>query len=176
MNAAVLIPYTTQDIEVAALDIIARQPFISELKGQKVLLPELLAYDQENRIQIYQDYGTLPSIKDYIMANPQAKDISKEAGEVLGEFLAHLHIWGYQLLHPGSAKDGKGDPNEIDVFRNNTIAKQLCAWRASGKMVGLAKAYKVSGDWTEISKRSTEEINENNDTFNMGDFWYGDIL
>jgi hypothetical protein len=176
LNTAILIPYIIQDIEVAAIDVVARQPFISELKGQKVLLPELLAYDQENRIQICRDYGPLPSIKEYIRAHPEAKDIGKEAGEVLGEFLAHLHIWGYRLLHPGSAKDGKGDSSEIDVFRNNVIGKRLCAWRASGRLADVAKAYKVPGDWTEISKKSIEDITENNDTFNMGDFWYAEIL
>jgi antitoxin component HigA of HigAB toxin-antitoxin module len=137
-----------------------------------VHLPEILAYDQENHIQIGRDYGPLPSIKDYIRGHPDAIAIGKEAGEILGEFLAHLHIWGYQLLHPGSAKDGKGDPSEIDMFRNNVIGKELSSWMASGRLADVAAKYGVSGDWAEISKKSIEEIKGNNDTFNMGDFWY----
>jgi antitoxin component HigA of HigAB toxin-antitoxin module len=75
-------------------------------------------------------------------------------------------------LHPGSARNGKGDPTEIDVFRNNVIGKQLCAGMAPERLGDIAAKYNVSGDWTEISKKSGEEIMENNDTFNMGDFWY----
>ncbi|PVF95315.1 hypothetical protein CPB86DRAFT_788183 [Serendipita vermifera] len=164
------------DIEVAALNLVARQPFMSELKAKKVVLPELLAYDQENRVQIYRDYGPLLSIKDYIIAHPDAEAIGQEAGEALGEFLAELHVWGYQLLHPGSRKDGDGDPSELDMFKNNETSKQLCAWRTLGRLVETGAKYEVSGDWAEIAKKATQEVTELDDTFNMADFWTGNVL
>ncbi|PVF95314.1 hypothetical protein CPB86DRAFT_788181, partial [Serendipita vermifera] len=160
------------DIEIAAVNVVARQPFMSELKAKKVVLPEPLAYDQENRVQIYRDYGPLSSIKDYIIAHPDAEAIGQEAGEALGEFLAELHVWGYQLLHPGSMKDGNGDPSELEMFKNN---KQLCSWSELGQLAATGAKYGVSGDWEEIGKKATQEIGVN-DTFSMGDFWTGNVL
>jgi hypothetical protein len=141
----------------------------------EVYLPGLLYYDAQNKIQILTDFGSLPSVKEFIIAHPGDVAIAKEIGGQLGSFLAALHVWGRRVLHPATQrKDGaQGISDSMLIFKNNNTARQLCAWRTGGRLTEIASGYSVGtpDEWNNIVKKLDEEVLEGNDTFNMGDFW-----
>lgn len=134
----------------------------------KLQLPELLAYDQINRVQIFVDYGGLPSLKQFCISTERSQaidDMFVEVGTVLGNFLADLHIWGYKALYDSSSSE------DMTRFRDNNDAKKICAWRTGGRLSETATKFIVEGNWDTISGDLQKSILENNETFNMGDFW-----
>jgi len=132
-----------------------------DIKGNsaEVCLPGLLHYDAQNRIQILTDLGSLPSIKEFIIAHPEDVAIAKEIGGRLGSFLAALHTWKHRILHPAtqwkdsapSISDSAEIENSILIFRNNNASKQLCAWK-SGRLNQVASEYSVGtpDEWNTI--------------------------
>jgi hypothetical protein len=136
----------------------------------KLRLPELLAYDQINRVQVFVDYGNIPSLKKFCISNERSQtidDMVEEIGNTLGNFLADLHIWGYKALQDG-LQPISGD---MTRFRDNNDGKRICAWRTGGRLSETATKFNVDGNWDIISGDLQKSIMENNETFNMGDFW-----
>lgn len=131
----------------------------------KIQLPRLLAYDQFNRVQIFVDEGELPQLKQFCISNGDFPDIFEEAGNILGRFLADMHIWGYQTLQESS------NDEIMAPFRHNNDGKRICAWRTGGRLSETATKFKIDGNWDDISGDLQRCILENNETFNMGDYW-----
>ncbi|KAG8834106.1 Carboxy-terminal domain (CTD) phosphatase [Serendipita sp. 400] len=135
-----------------------------------IFLPELLSYDTTNHVGCYVDLGPLPSLKQYLIDHPgsDAVELAAKIGDLLGQFLAGLHLWGYQVSHT--------DPSILDIYRQSESAKKICAWRTIEFVEGSAKEYNIDGNWEKITETLKREVLDSNDTFNMGDFWTGNIL
>ena len=142
----------------------------------KVHLPHVLASDLINHTVILEDCGVLPSLKDYVLeaakVDPDACAITvREVGEILGDFMARLHVWGYALLHPPTQ-----DAPALAPFRDNeaaTDAKKLSAWLTAGRLTDMAKRFDKADacDWDALSNQLQEDVLNKDDTFTMGDFW-----
>jgi hypothetical protein len=174
---------TQQDVEVASMRIVPELPFYKNNSiSPKIRLARVLAYDQKNHVVILEDFGPLPSLKDYILASSSSTadvtTIAHEVGEILGQFLAHMHLWGYKLLH-STTPTADSDISILDPFRNNQVAteaKKICAWRTAGRLSEIVGRYddmKVECDWEAFVKRLEGEVLEKEETFTMGDFWFG---
>ncbi|KIM33509.1 hypothetical protein M408DRAFT_326205 [Serendipita vermifera MAFF 305830] len=169
------ITLTRRDVEIAALDLIATLPFV----GSKVHLPRVLASDSINALTILGDVGKLPTLKEYILTRAQSSPdtsvpITQEIGQLLGEFLANLHRWGYTVLN-------SGDTLLLDPFKHNEASgtSKIAAWRMSIPVTDFAHKYPSTTnacDWEAFKTKYAAYILEPEDTFLMGDFWSGNIL
>ncbi|KAG8813128.1 hypothetical protein FRC17_001660 [Serendipita sp. 399] len=135
-----------------------------------IFLPELVFYDTTNHVGCYVDLGTLPTLMQYLTDHPgqEAVEIATRTGRLLGEFLAGLHIWGWKVL--------QSEPSILDVFRRSQGAKEHCAQRTIGLVEGVAKEYQIEADWENITNTLKREVLDVEQTFNMGDFWTGNVL
>jgi len=156
-----------QDVECYALNTIGSS---SSLASQSVRVPAVYAFDPTNHVLIMEDIGTPPSLKDFISSLPGSAGSEKvisQVGELLGSYLARLHNWGLDVPSDGIGED------VLAVFRNNMVAKNVCAERTAGRLLATAKQFGI--EWNkgeEIVQVMQREIKENDETFNMGDFWY----
>jgi len=116
-----------------------------------------------------EDIGTSPSLKDFVSSLPDSahpEKVISQVGELLGSYLARLHNWGL-----GVSSNGKGE-DELAVFRNNTVARNVCAERTAGRLLATAKQFGIElNEGEKIVQAMQREIKENEETFNMGDFW-----
>jgi len=100
-----------------------------------------------------EDVGALPSLKDFISSLPDSAGsvqnneetrlvksilnkfdedslcIFNQVGGLLGSYLARLHNWGLEVSSNGT------DEDVLSVFRNNVIAKNVCAERTAGRLL-----------------------------------------
>ena len=120
-----------------------------------------------------EDIGIHPSLKDFISTLPDSADsetLVSQVGELLGSYLARLHNWGLEFSSKGTGED------ELAVFRNNIVAKNLCAERTAGRLLATAKRFGIEwNEGEEIVQVMQKAIKEDEETFNMGDFWYVDL-
>ncbi|KAG8825071.1 Carboxy-terminal domain (CTD) phosphatase [Serendipita sp. 399] len=135
-----------------------------------IFLPELVFYDTTNHVGCYVDLGNLPTLMQYLTDHPgqEAVEIATRTGRLLGEFLAGLHIWGWKVLQTESSI--------LDLFKRSVGAKEHCAWRTIGLVEGVAKEYQIEADWEKITNTLKREVLDVEQTFNMGDFWTGNVL
>ena len=116
-----------------------------------------------------EDIGTPPSLKDFVSSLPDSAGFEKvisQVGELLGSFLARLHNWGLDVSSNGNGED------VLAVFRNNMVARNVCAERTAGRLLATAKQFGIElNEGEEIIQVMQKEIRENEETFNMGDFW-----
>ena len=108
-----------------------------------------------------EDAGVLPSLKEYLISNPSTP-LATEIGTALGTFLADLHIWG------------KGNQNLSKILSSNQPAREMDAWRTSGRLVETAQDFEVpiaDINLVQIAKDMGQAILDSQETFTMGDFW-----
>lgn len=116
-----------------------------------------------------EDVGTHPSLKDFISSLPESADsesLISQIGQLLGSYLAGLHNWGFEVSSNGTSE------GVLSVFRNNVVAKKVCVERTAGRLLATAKQFGI--EWSnggEIFQAIQKDIEENEETFNMGDFW-----
>ena len=125
----------------------------SSLTSQSVRVPAAYAFDPTNHVLIMEDVGALPSLKDFISSLPDSAGsvqnneetrlvksilnkfdedslcIFNQVGGLLGSYLARLHNWGLEVSSNGT------DEDMLSVFRNNVIAKNVCAERTAGRLL-----------------------------------------
>jgi hypothetical protein len=132
-------------------------------------VPAVYAFDPINHILIMEDIGIHPSLKDFISTLPDSADsvtLVSQVGELLGSYLARLHNWGLEF------SKGTGE-DELAVFHNNIVAKNVCAERTAGRLLATAERFGIEWDeGEEIVQVMQRAIKEDEETFNMGDFWY----
>jgi hypothetical protein len=132
-------------------------------------VPAVYAFDPINHVLIMEDIGTPPSLKDFISSFPDSAGSEKvisQVGELLGSYLARLHNWGLGVSSHSTGED------VLAVFRNNTVAKNVCVERTAGRLLATAKQFGIEwNEGEEIVRVMQREIKENEETFNMGDFW-----
>ena len=165
-------------MDLAAHALIPTLPFYTDASPM-IHLPHVLASDQANHVSVLEDCGKIPSIKDYVLVQARTNPdvcitITEEIGQLLGEFLAKMHVWGYTLLHP--PQGGPSDTSVLDPFRNNdaaTEAKKLSAWLTAGRLLDIVKRFSPTDecDWEAFSNKLQAGVLEKEDTFTMGDFW-----
>lgn len=116
-----------------------------------------------------EDVGAHPSLKDFISSLTESagsETLINQIGQLLGSYLAGLHNWGFEVSSNGTGED------VLSVFRNNMVAKNVCAERTAGRLLATAKQFGI--EWSEggeIVQIMQKEIKEGEETFNMGDFW-----
>ena len=87
-----------------------------------------------------EDVGALPSLKDFISSLPDSAgsgELISQVGGILGSYLARLHNWGLEVSSNGT------DEDMLSVFRNNVVAKNVCAERSAGRLLATAKRFGI---------------------------------
>jgi hypothetical protein len=132
-------------------------------------VPTIYAFDPINHVLIMEDIGTPPSLKDFVSSLPESarpEKVISQVGELLGSYLARLHNWGLGVSSNDNGED------VLAVFRNNMVARNVCAERTAGRLLATAKQFGIElSEGEEIVQVMQREIKENEETFNMGDFW-----
>jgi hypothetical protein len=135
--------------------------------SQPVRVPAVYAFDPINHVLIMEDIGALPSLKDFISSpsdSAHSKKLISQIGELLGSYLARLHIWGLEV-----SSDSTGEA-VLTVFRNNMVAKDE---RTAGRLLATAKRFGIEwNEGEEVIQVMQRGIKEDEETFNMGDFWW----
>jgi hypothetical protein len=133
-------------------------------------VPAVYAFDPINHVLVMEDIGAHPSLKDFVSSlhdSAHSQKIVSQIGELLGSYLARLHNWGFEVSSSDTGEDA------LAVFRNNMVAKNVCAERSAGRLVETAKRFGIEwNDGEEIVRVMQKEIKEDEETFNMGDFWF----
>jgi len=70
-----------------------------KIETATVLVPRVLHWDLENNILIQENAGKKSTpLKEFIssLTHPPSPRLAKDIGSSLGEFIAHLHLYGFR--------------------------------------------------------------------------------
>ncbi|KAF2724120.1 kinase-like protein [Polychaeton citri CBS 116435] len=126
--------------------------------------PKVLNYDQQHRVLIMEDAGTLPSVKGWFTSDVDVNSAAA-VGSKLGNFLANLH----NLTIDDIELKGK--------FNGNHTAKYLSGELYFGRLPVTAKKHGFDSAFiAEAAEAGRREVYESSEVLTHGDFWTGNIL
>ncbi|KAG0016236.1 hypothetical protein BGZ81_011324 [Podila clonocystis] len=142
------------------------------IETAKVKVPRVLYWDHENNTVIQEDAGMKSThLKEFISSQPPSPRLAKEIGSSLGEFIAHLHLYGFR--HRSELY-----PNKMA----NTEALSLSRLILYDQFPKAASKYmkdqpQFDRDVIDLaSKWGGDRLMNEPETLAHGDFWPGNFL
>ncbi|KAF9011117.1 kinase-like domain-containing protein [Cyathus striatus] len=144
-----------------------------------VTVPEVHLFDMEHNLIIMEDLGhDAVTLKIFMQEHNPSTELASRIGELIGDFLGQLHVWGQNNVERCKFFDGNMEGKSVTRAYYGGLVSTLKGEYSLSKLSDppleiKAEDLNVIEDVVEDTTQSMVTVR---DSFVMGDFWTGNMI